>query len=213
MNEKRRKLILAAGVAAIPLSSGCLTASVWGTSGASKTTSYQETVSSVLMSADGKTLAVIGKDYHYLFAATEPIKAILTPTLGEVVDVRLLGFAVDGDQKITGNYVLSIKPGSSDAVREQALAVGFKAVGKEGGLRLEGQMTGTRYRSNGIQPGAASQQLRKTYSVTVSEPASAVSQVGSGVAKVLVTPITLVADGVLILFAVPLLLVAGVASH
>ncbi len=98
MNDKRRFLILAAGVAAIPLSAGCITASVL--SGNNDRQSYQETVSSVLVSADGKTLAVIGNNYHYLFTAPDAIKAILSPELGELVDARLFSFQVDENQHI-----------------------------------------------------------------------------------------------------------------
>lgn len=209
MNDKRRFLILAAGVAAIPLSAGCITASVL--SSKDDRQSYQETVSSVLVSADGKTLAVIGSQYHYLFSAPDAIKAILSPELGEIVEAQLFGFNVDGKQQIQGSYILRIKAGASEVLVQKALAAGFKQ-DKNGNLSASGTLSGTRYSSNGIQPGNEAQKLRKSYTVNVSEPKSAGANAASTVGKILITPITLAADGLLILVAIPLLLIGGMAS-
>ena len=69
MNNLRRKLILVGGIAAIPISSGCLTAALM--SGGDRE-NYIEKVSSVLISADGKTLAV---ESLWLAYSKPPIRA------------------------------------------------------------------------------------------------------------------------------------------
>jgi hypothetical protein len=208
MNTTRRALILLGGAAAIPMSLGCVTAAVM--SGGDRET-YSETVDSVLVSADGKTLAVIGKDFHYLFEAPEAIKAILLSDLRDVVDVSFHTFVVDAEQRISGSYFLRIGKSATAEQKEKALAAGFRAL-PSGDLNANGTLTGTRYAANGVQATSPTQKLRKPYTVNVSAEKSAGSKAASTAGKLLLTPITLAADGVLILVAVPLLLIVAIGA-
>jgi hypothetical protein len=208
MNTLRRKLILVGGIAAIPMSSGCLTAAMM--SGGDRE-NYIEKVSSVLISADGKTLAVIGKEHHYLFEAPQAIKAVLDPDLGNVVNVHFQTFSVDAAQRITGGYTLNIIKTATAEQKEKAIAAGFKAL-PNGNLNFTGALSGTRYSANGIQAENAAQKLRQEYTINVSAEKSAGGKVVSTAGKLLVTPITLAADGVLILLAVPLLVIFAIGS-
>ena len=208
MNDLRRKLILVGGIAAIPLSTGCITAAVM--SGGERET-YTENVDSVLVSADGKTLAVLGKDFHYLFEAPEVIKTILLSDLREVVDVSFHTFMVDAEQRIAGGYFMRIAKTASSEQKEKALAAGFKAL-PSGDLNFNGTLKGTRYAANGVQATSPTQKLRKQYTINVSAEKSAGGKAANKAGKLLLTPITLAADGVLILLAVPLLLLAMAAS-
>ena len=211
MNSLRRKLLFVGGLAAIPMSMGCITSAVVG--GGSNYDTYTEKAGSVLISADGKTLAVIGKEFHYLFDAPEAIKAVLQPELREVVEVSFFTFKVDANQRIAGGYVLRIGKNASPGQKDKALAAGFKA-NPSGDLSLNGTLAGTRYAANGIEATAASQKLRKEYTISVSVEKSAGAKAASTAGKVLLTPITLAADGVLIIAAIPLLLIVmvGVAA-
>ena len=209
MNSLRRKLLFVGGLAAIPLSMGCITASVM--SGGSNYDNYSEKVSSVLLSADGKTLAVIGKEFHYLFDAPEPLKAVLQPELRGIVDASFNSFKVEGNQRIAGTYFLRIGKNASAEQKEKALAAGFKA-SPSGELHFNGSLSGTRYAANGIEATAASQKLNKEYTITVMVEKSAGSKAASTTGKILLTPITLAADGVLIIAAVPLLLILMIGS-
>ena len=208
MNDLRRKLILLGGIAAIPMSSGCLTAAMM--SGGDRE-NYYEKVGSVLISADGKTLAVIGKEHHYLFDAPEAIKAVLNPDLGNVVNVHFQTFSVDSAQRITGSYTLNIGKTATAEQKEKAIAVGFKPL-PAGNLSFTGKLSGTRYSANGIQAENAAQKLRQEYTINVSAEKSASGKAASTAGKLLVTPVTLAADGVLILVAVPLLLIFAIGS-
>jgi hypothetical protein len=208
MNHLRRKLILVGGIAAIPMSSGCLTAAMM--SGGDRE-NYYEKVGSVLISADGKTLAVIGKEHHYLFDAPEAIKAVIAPDLRDVVNVHFQTFSVDSAQRITGGYTLNIGKTASAEQKEKAIAAGFKPL-PTGNLNFTGKLSGTRYSANGIQAENATQKLRKEYTINVSAEKSAGAKAISQAGKLLATPVTLAADGVLILVAVPLLLVIGISS-
>jgi len=208
MNELRRKLILVGGIAAIPMSSGCLTAAMM--SGGDRE-NYYEKVGSVLISADGKTLAVIGKEHHYLFDAPEAIKAVLDPDLSKVVNVNFQTFSVDSTQRITGGYTLNIVKTATPEQKEKAIAAGFKAL-PAGNLNFTGKLSGTRYSANGIQAENATQKLRQEYTINVSVEKSAGAKAVSTAGKLLVTPVTLAADGVLILVAVPFLLIYALGS-
>ncbi|MBS1142634.1 MAG: hypothetical protein H6R14_40 [Proteobacteria bacterium] len=208
MNDLRRKLILLGGIAAIPMSSGCLTAAMMS---GNDRDNYRETVGSVLLSADGKTLAVIGKDYHYLFDAPDAIKAVLQPDLRDIVNVHFQTFSVDAAQRITGGYTMNIAKTASAEQKDKAIAAGFKPL-PNGTLNFSGSLTGTRYSANGIQAENTAQKLRKDYSINVSAEKSAGAKAASTAGKLLVTPITLAADGVLFLVAVPLLLIVAMGS-
>jgi hypothetical protein len=208
MNKLRRKLILVGGIAAIPMSSGCLTTAMMSSKDRDN---YIEKVGSVLISADGKTLAVIGKEYHYLFDAPQAIKAVLDPDLGSVVNVHFQTFSVDSAQRITGGYTLNVIKTATAEQKEKAVAAGFKTL-PNGNLNFTGTLSGTRYSANGIQAENATQKLRQEYTINVSAEKSAGGKAISTAGKLLVTPITLAADGVLILVAVPLLLIIAIGS-
>lgn len=212
MNTTRRALILLGGAAAIPMSMGCITAAVM--SGGDRET-YTETVDSVLVSADGKTLAVLGKDHHYLFDAPEAIKLLLQSDLRDVVEASFHTFSVDANQRISGGYFLRLGKDASPEQKEKAVAAGFKPL-PTGALTYNGSLNGTRYAANGIQATAPSQKLRKTYTIQISAEKSAGAKAASTAGKLLLTPITLAADGVLVIVAVPLLLIVMIgaaASH
>jgi len=208
INYLRRKLILVGGIAAIPMSSGCLTAALM--SGGDRE-NYIEKVGSVLISADGKTLAIIGKEYHYLFDAPQAIKAALDPDLRDVVNVNFQTFSVDSAQRITGGYTLNIVKAATAEQKEKAVASGFKPL-PAGNLSFTGTLNGTRYAANGIQAESATQKLRQEYTINVSAEKSAGAKAVTQAGKLLVTPVTLAADGVLILLAVPLLLIFAIGS-
>ena len=208
MNTTRRALILLGGAAAIPMSMGCITAAVM--SGGDRET-YSESVDSVLLSADGKTLAVIGKEHHYLFDAPDILRLLLQSELRDVVQANFRTFMVDAKQHISGTYFLQLGKDATQKQKEKALAAGFKA-SPSGMLSYNGSLSGTRYAANGIQATTASQKLRKTYTITISAEKSAGSKAASTAGKLLLTPITLAADGVLILVAVPLLLIVAIGA-
>lgn len=212
MNTTRRALLLLGGAAAIPMSMGCITAAVM--SGGDRET-YTESVDSVLVSADGKTLAILGKEYHYLFEAPETLKLLLQSDLRDVVQASFHTFSVDASQRISGTYFLNLGKNVTPEQKEKALAAGFKA-SPSGALGYNGSLSGTRYAANGVQATAASQKLRKTYTISISAEKSAGAKAATTAGKLLLTPITLAADGVLIIAAIPLLLIIGIgasASH
>jgi len=210
MNELRRKIIFVAGIAAIPMSTGCVTAALM--SGNDERETYTETVSSVLISADGKTLAVLGQDFHYLFEAPDIVKTTLQSDLRNVVEASFNAFLVDASQHITGNYSLRIDKSASPEQREKALSAGFKAL-PSGELSATGILSGTRYKANGVQATDPSQKLRKEYKISISAEKSAGAKAAKTAGKLLLTPITLAADSILILAAIPLLLVVVAASR
>lgn len=208
MNDLRRKLILVGGMAAIPMATGCFTSALVQDATTPDRTVYAETVSSILVSGNGKALVVVGEKYHYIFDAPESVKATLQSDFRKIVEVGFDRFVVDTSQRITGTYRLRIDKNAPGEQKEKALAAGFKAL-PTGELVASGSVTGQRYAANGIQPTDASQKLQKEYQVSIAEEKA----LGAKPAKLLLTPITIAVDGVLFLAAIPLLALVAFASQ
>ncbi len=201
MNSLRRKLLFVGGMAAIPMSMGCFSAALVVGATSSTTEYYGETFSSVLLSADGKTLAVIGEKYHYLFSAPQELKAVLREEFGQFVQPAFIGFNINTNQEITGYLRLTIAPDTPTEARAAAQAAGFKIQGK-GTVATELKLEGKRYASGGIKATDSRQQLRKPYQLQIGEPKGP----GIKMAALALTPITIAIDGILILVVLPLAL-------
>jgi hypothetical protein len=202
----RRQWLKASGALALsPLMAGCVTQALF------KNHEYDESVSSVLISSDRKHLVFVGKDYHYIFDTPDVLVATLDAPFHHSVSGQLRDFHVKANGEITGDFSLILSVQVPEDEKRMALAQGYRKsefrAGEHAGqyaCEYEGRLVGTRYRSNGVQAGT-SRQLNHAYSVHVSAEQTG----GEKAALALLTPITVTADGVLILGAVPLVLIAG----
>ncbi|MDR0243065.1 MAG: 5-formyltetrahydrofolate cyclo-ligase [Burkholderia sp.] len=161
---------------------------------------YRETLSAFLISADGKKLVVIGKQYHYIFDVPPALAVNLTAPYRPKLYTDFYDFETHGDS-ISGHYVLRLSredapPGS--ALRERALADGFKD--KRFELTESGTISGKRYQPNDVTPSSIPQAFNHEYDVKVIERPSVL---GKG-AKLALSPITFAADGALMLLGVAL---------
>lgn len=167
---------------------------------------YKEVVSSVLFTEDMKKIVIIGKDYHYIFDAPEALVRSLRSGLHARMHARFYPFDVHADQRITGKLSLLIDVELSAEEVEQAMGLGFKPR-VESGYVLHMELSGIRYDSGGIQATAPSQRLNKTYTVSVS-----VDHTAMGYAKrAALTPVTVAADGVLMVVGFVLLSFIAIA--
>ncbi|WP_254608614.1 5-formyltetrahydrofolate cyclo-ligase [Burkholderia lata] len=161
---------------------------------------YRETLSAFLISADGKNLVVIGKQYHYIFDVPPALVVNLTAPYRPKLYTDFDDFETHGD-KISGRYVLRLArkdaPAGSE-LRERALADGFKDQRSE--LTESGTISGKRYRPNDVTPSSIPQAFNHEYDVKVIERPSVL---GKG-AKIALSPITMAADGALGLLGVAL---------
>lgn len=175
---------------------GCLTQKLYE----KHETEYEETALSFLVTEDGSQVVVVGKSYHYIFHDVTPsLKQVLTGPLRKVVAVSLSGFYVRRDNVVTGDYTVTLVPEASDEARKSAVDAGF--VTPE--LTLSGHLEGIRYSAEKFPPVAKTQEFTRPYVVSIREQESSSRLAG----KILLTPITVAADGVLILAGLALILI------
>ncbi|AQQ39345.1 TPA: hypothetical protein ACT5B2_001896 [Burkholderia cenocepacia] len=196
-----RRRLLAAGVAASSLAlSGCFTPKLY------KNDAYSEHVSAFMMTEDGKKLVVLGTRYHYIFDLPAQLRPVLLSGYRKSVRTTFEGFHASGGS-VTGHYRIVLPKDASDDDRRAASADGFAS--EPAGLVLEGDIDGKRYSTEGFveKDKAAAQPFNRPYSVYIKESPSVV---GMGL-RILATPITVAADGVLVLGGIVLVPFAAIA--
>lgn len=194
---RRRHMVgLAAGLPLTGLS-GCITRQMH------EDRRYSEQLQGVLVSADRRTLVVVGAQYHYVFSAPAQVVAALDPQLQPgIAAAGFQGFRVSADNRIQGLLVLQTRRDASAAQLQAARLAGFEDRG--GQLVAQALMYGDRYEARSGAP-LPLQRLNRDYFVHITEQASAATQL----LKAAVTPVTVAADGVLVIGALvlsPLLL-------
>ncbi|MCW5151983.1 5-formyltetrahydrofolate cyclo-ligase [Burkholderia cenocepacia] len=202
---KRRTFLALPAVAASGMLAGCSSADLGPvTHRLMKDPEYRETLSAFLISADGKKLVVIGKQYHYIFDVPPALAVNLTAPYRPKLYTDFDDFETHGDT-ISGRYVLRLAredapPGSE--LRERALADGFKDQRHQ--LTESGTISGKRYQPNDVTPSSVPQAFNHEYDVKVIERPSVL---GKG-AKLALSPITMAADGALGLLGLALFPIA-----
>lgn len=184
------------------LLTGCATPQLWDSKPRFDT--YRERISSVLVSQDGKTLVILGSDYHYIFEAPPAIVRTLTRDYQRYVEAGFGTFSVDESQRITGPYALHIRDDAPDSAKSSAKRAGFSEDAL-GTLRSDGVLTGTRYSAGNVRPEATARALNKEYYVNVRAPRPLNADLPR---KLLLTPVAVLADGVIVIGTVALMVVA-----
>ncbi|MBN3726009.1 hypothetical protein [Burkholderia sp. Ac-20379] len=194
--SSRRQFLIA--TASSLLLSACITPQLF------KDDHYTETVSRFMITADGKQLVVLGEQYHYIFALPDTLRAVLMSRYRESLKSSFFGFRVEGDA-ITGHYSTELLANAPVDEQQAATRDGFKSA--HGKLSLEGELEGKRYTTSSFTQGLSAQSFNHPYKVYIRE---ALSPAAMGL-RLLATPVTVAADGVLLLGGVLLLPVAAVA--
>ena len=160
--------------------------------------SYIENVSSLLISSDGEKLVFIGKDFHYIFDSPKQIGKVLKSSVHQYVTAKFGNFRLHEDNHIVGAVTLVLSKSTPMGLRPEATELGFAKKVKEPVLRVV--LLGTRYKANNEIPKLNEEKLNKTYEVIIEEKPGALTQA----ATIAATPITLAADGVLVIGALVL---------
>lgn len=176
---------------------GCFTPMLY------KPGTYDEAALAFLVTEDGARLVVLGEQYHYIFDDVSPSlrEILLSPfNLRTVVVAVLANFYVDSDNVVTGDYYLSLSSDASDEQRKRAVAAGFALPT----YFLSGHLKGVRYSAKGFPLPSHTQIFAQRHEAQVRAERSKTT-------KILLTPVTVAADGVLILggLALLLLILAG----
>jgi hypothetical protein len=178
-------------------STGCVTKKLYETL-ETHDTQYDETALSFLVTEDGSKLVVLGEKYHYIFSDISPsLTQVLGSQLRTVVAADLANFRVRRDNVVTGDYTLHLSEQASDEQRRSAAEAGFVVPG----LTLPGHLKGVRYSAEGFPSPPETQRFTRPYVVSITEDAES-----KLAAKIMLTPLTVAADGVIVLGAVVLIL-------
>jgi hypothetical protein len=160
---------------------------------------YKETISSVLLSEDNKHLVAIGSNHHYVFDAPAPLVAALHSDLHPRLSAEFSTFHVDPKSTISGEYTLVLAGELAPDAQTAAQALGF-ARGPDGRWREQGQLAGRRYTGWTYQAGEHREKLNKPYTIEITVEA----RHGDAVVESLDTPIRVTADGIQMLYYLPL---------
>jgi flagellar basal body L-ring protein FlgH len=169
--------------------------------------SYTEEISSVLMSEDGKKLVFIGDDYHYIFDAPVGLSQSLRSSFQKSLFASFKEFRVDKNDNITGNITISLDESASQQDKEEAIRLGYDKQSVSPVLELS--LQGKRYKSGGVTTDRVGYKLNYTYKVPVLEGRSSLEKAALTAA----TPITVLADGVLVIGGSTLIILLGVTPH
>ncbi len=175
--------------------SGCMTQALLNSD-----VNYKEKISSILVTEDGKKMLIIGQDYHYIFNVNPQILSTIKADYRTQVTASIDRFFVANDQTTTGRIHLSLNKDASPEFAQAAAAAGYHC-SENLGCKVSPYIRGVRYKAKAL-PLGVTEKLKKEYVVDVTYH-------GSPGAKVLLTPVTVVADGVV---GAGALLLGGVAA-
>ncbi len=160
---------------------------------------YTESVSSVLVSEDGKRIAAIGSNHHYIFGAPEVLVNALRSPVHPQLTATFSTFHVDQRGMVTGDWLLTLARDASPAARQTAQSLGL-APGADGVLAASGHLQGQRFTGWTYKLRGPQDKLNRAYVVEFTTDASAADVAVDDAA----TPIRLAADGVQLIYWAPL---------
>ncbi|WP_445495194.1 hypothetical protein [Pseudomonas sp. 8(2025)] len=200
--------VMALGAAVAGSLGGCLTSRLYESRASNEV--YTETVSQFYITADAKSFVIFGKQYHY-FVMVDPelLKAIKSDLHGKM-QAEFSQILVNAWQNLEGELVLRI-PGLDQLDAQQidaAQALGFVVARSQNALLHRYAIRGSRFESKRDISAYPANALNSTYTLYFSA-----YREKSKVGQVLLTPVTLTADGVLTILALPLLPVAFMAAQ
>jgi hypothetical protein len=204
MNKCRRVFLILVALLSIGVT-GCATHELRETIRNDAT--YVEEVTSILMSEDGKKLVFIGDGYHYIFDAPVKLFHSLNSSFQKSLFAKFKGFRVDKNEQITGIITISLDDSATQEDKEEAINLGYDKGSTSPTLDLT--LQGHRYKSGDVTTDRVGYKLNYTYKVTVKEERSSLEKAALTAA----TPISVLADGVLVILGVPLVILLKVSPH
>jgi hypothetical protein len=207
-SNRRAALLTLASAAALPLTA-CVTAPP-------TPRHYTETISSVLVSQDGKHLVAIGKDHHYVFDAPELLARALQSPVHKQFSAAFTPFHVDKKGDIGGDVTLRLPANASPDAQRAAADIGLTRQ-DDGSFAATTRLAGHRFASWTYKtPGQTQEKLGQAYTVEITTDETAAD---AAVDKA-VTPVRVAADGVQLIYyaalapiIIPFVFVAKARDH
>ncbi|QBY51765.1 hypothetical protein [Cupriavidus oxalaticus] len=206
-NRIHRRTLLTLAALTLLGTGGCATKALMDKATKTEYRRYEETVSQVLVTADGKRLAVLGPKYHYIFDVPEGLVQLLDSPLHRKMSARFDVFNVKANGDVEGPFALILEQASQED-RLAAKAFGFTDLSTTRAVRWFA-LQGSRYSAAKFSMPAGTRPLNQPYRVEVREALPN----GAREALVVMTPLTVAADGALILLAIPLIPLALVVMR
>jgi len=170
---------------------------------AEETRYFTEEISSFLITQNGQSLIVIGKQHHYIFTANDTLKFVLGWAEKKRVKANFNHFVIRSDQTVYGSYSLTVNMNDLNAAAKNVLLKHeFEQDKKQNTLRYNGSVNGVRYLAGNVTI-PATLKLNQKYTLEMTEHYPSAS---AAIQRVLLTPLALVGDGLLILGGIPVLL-------
>lgn len=189
----------------------CVTTGMWQDKNYKQKTFY-ETVSSFLVSADNKNIIVLGKDKHYVFAFPIKLQRILADkSISPHIKANFQTFKLYANTaKVNGYFYLVFKEKNITPDRQKQLkALGFYQSHKnKSEWRSHQKLTGTYYQAGNFKLPSNSRYLNQSYRVkmVLNTPKDQTAR------KVLLTPLTVLTDGLILIGSIPILIVGTVVN-
>lgn len=198
----KKSLILCAALFFLIFGGACMTMALYDQSHLASRT-FTEEVSSFLMTQDTNQLIVIGQKHHYIFTTNDTLKFILGGFEKNRVKATFNNFVINSDQSVSGEYTLTVDALNLPLESKKLLiAKGF--VFSPTVLTYRSAVQGKRYLADQfVLP--ITLQFNQKYNITMHE--NYVSN-SATIERILLTPLAIVADGVLIMGGVPLAILA-----
>ncbi|WP_095163026.1 hypothetical protein [Pseudomonas sp. Irchel 3F5] len=202
--------LLRAALSALAIASisGCLTSKLYEPRASDEV--YTEQVSQLYVTADQKSFVVLGKKYHYFILVEPKLLQAIRSGLHAKMQAKFLPVHVSMYETLDGEFELKI-PGLEQLQAHEvneAKTLGFVTSAQEDALLHRYKIKGSRFKSSKDISALEGSALNSSYTLQVSA-----YREKSKVTQVLLTPVTVTADGVLMILAAPLLPVAFMAAQ
>lgn len=197
MNPARRRFVVAGAIAVGALSVGACAPHM--TKDLFSDHPYTEQIETFAMTGDRSKLVVIGQTRHYIFDIPPNLANILESPVREYLTARFWTFTVDAGA-VSGSFTLSLRKDAPDDIRRRAAELGFARSGQL--LTLDEEIAGKVFNAGNDNVAAHVQRFNRPYSIQVRQRLSA----GQKIALLPLTPLTLAADGVVVIGQVPLII-------
>jgi len=166
--------------------------------------SYEEEVSSFMISKDSLNLVVITSSYHYIFEIPEKLALVTESDVRPKLTQGYSEFSVDDLDRMSGTITLYFVPRSTEE-EKQGKKFGLYRVGSRPRLERSYRLVGKRYRASDIQL-TAEQQLNNSFRIKIREPNPKFKESGRNSSRAQMSPIEQAANGLLLLVGLPLLI-------
>jgi len=200
MNKYRRVFLILAALLSLGMA-GCVVTPALKKM-IKKDTSYAEEFTSVLISKNEKKMVFIGDRYHYIFNAPVVLSSSLQSSLRKSLYFFIEDFWVDKNNYTFGKITIVLSKSASQDDKEEAIELGYNER-TAGPPALVILLKGKRYRSGGVATDGVEYKLNYSNVTVVLEPRSSLNKA----ALTALTPITVLADGVIVIVVVPLAVV------